>query len=333
MFAMTLALLAGLGSVVAARYAGWLGKVEPPREKEKEVQVLVAARNIFPGDLIDASYVRTRPLKPEEKSDYQQKQDDFLPAQPQAASLRVANKAIEADAPIRRRDLNDLKKPEPLNQRLLPNMRAVTSISTGSGETTRTAPLALNLRVIAKRNALWTVFAGLPENKAVNFTLEANSYRSALIEFGKTKGTLTLAPVSSAEQKALEERRERLLAGKDPKMLPVSFARAADKEVSAEEERVEQFVKGEYSVGTQDLIRIFDLQTSPPPQSPVVIEYFSGLQRTAIVRFSGEGEYQGVEDPRRMRPTAAQKAKPQAPTISFNAPGCGSKPGRKPGST
>jgi len=194
MFAMTLALLAGVGAVVATRSAGWFAKPEPP--KEKEIQILAAARNLFPGDLIDASYVKTRPLRPEEREDYEKNKASYLPPVTSAVTLRVAKNAIEADAPIRREDLKDLVKPEPLHQRLLPNMRAVnvsvekdhsaggliqegewvdvyltSNISANGQETTRTATLASGLRVIAKRNTLFQVLAPLPDNKPVHLSL------------------------------------------------------------------------------------------------------------------------------------------------------------------
>src|ERR1700722_17000280 len=213
MLALTLALLSGLGAVVAARYAGWLSKPEPPPVvKEREVQVLVAARNLFPGDVIDSTWVRVRPLRSDEMASYEANKDQYLPAAPGAAAMRVSKVAIEAESPLLRKHLQDMVKPDPLNQRLLPNMRALnlslqkdqsaggliqvgewvdvlltTTIAVGDQETTKTAVVASNLRVIAKRNALWQIFSGLPENKPVQFTLEANPYRTALIEFAKSK--------------------------------------------------------------------------------------------------------------------------------------------------
>ena len=110
-FALTLALLIGLGAVVGARWAGWLGRPEPPR---KEVQVLVAARNLFPGDVIDTTWVKARALRPEEMAEYEKNKQQYLPATAYAAALRVPKKPIEADSPILRNDLTDLVKPEPL---------------------------------------------------------------------------------------------------------------------------------------------------------------------------------------------------------------------------
>jgi Flp pilus assembly protein CpaB len=353
MFAMTLALLAGVGAVVATRSAGWFNKPEAP--KEKEIQVLAAARNLFPGDLIDASYVKTRPLRPEERDLYEENKADFLPPVVAAVTLRVANKPIEADAPIRREDLKEMVKPEPLHKRLLPNMRAVnvsvnkdqsaggliqegewvdvyltSNITAGSQETTRTALLASGLRVIAKRNILYQVLAPLPDNKPVNFTLEANPYRAALLEYGKSKGSITLVPVSAAEQQEFEERRKQALAVK-AEGLPVLFTAATAQEVQEEEDRVELFNRGDSPIGTADLVRIFDLKTPAPPRDSIQVETFNGLRRTSTTRFSADGEFVGVELPNQRggaaaaAPARSARAASAADTSAFNfsAPGCG----------
>ncbi|MFQ3651552.1 MAG: Flp pilus assembly protein CpaB [Gemmataceae bacterium] len=352
MFAMTLALLAGVGAVVATRSAGWFNKADAPKEKEKEIQVLAAARNLFPGDLIDASYVKVRPLRPEEREDYEKNKASYLPAVTTAVTLRVAKNPIEADAPIRREDLKEMVKPDPLHQRLLPNMRAVnisvqkdqsaggliqegewvdvylTSNITANGqETTRTATLATGLRVIAKRNTLFQVLAPLPDNKPVHFTLEANPYRAALIEYGKTKGAITLVPISAAEQKELEQKRKAALQA-NLEHLPVQFTAADESTIAEEEDRVEAFTRGEMPIGTADLIRIFDLKTPPPPQSALLVESFSGLKRTATTHFSPEGEYIGTDLPKRAgiaantSRTRGRNQTADASSFNFSAPGC-----------
>jgi Flp pilus assembly protein CpaB len=358
MFALTLALLAGLGAVVAARYAGWLGKPEaPPPAKAPDVKVLVAARNLFPGDMIDSSYVQTLTLRSDERAAYEKEKDQYLPPVPGAAAQRVASKPIEADSPILRKDLKEMAKPDALNLRLLPNMRAVnvslskdqsaggliqvgewvdvyltSSVSVGEQETTRTAPVARSLRIIVKRNVLWNVFAGLPDNKPVHFTLEANPYRAALLEFSKTKGSLTLVPLSAAEQRILEDRRGKLLAQREPRLLPISFAVAAPAEVSAEETRVDQFNKGEYTVSTADLVRLFDLTTPPPPRTNVVVEHFSGLNRTQFTHFGPDGEFLRTENMRGNRTRARAGQLPNGKGVSsfqFNPPDGGKAGGGK----
>src|SRR5262245_24128538 len=93
-FALTLALLIGLAAVVGARYAGWIGKQEPAARKEKEIPVLVAARNLFPGDMIESTWVKTRNLRGDEIKHFEANKDKYLPATAAAVSLRVASKTI-----------------------------------------------------------------------------------------------------------------------------------------------------------------------------------------------------------------------------------------------
>jgi Flp pilus assembly protein CpaB len=346
-FALTLAILIGLGAVVGARYAGYLGKAEPAK---KEVQVLVAARNIFPGDVIESTWVKARALRSEELAHYEANKQQYLPPVQTAAALRVPKRGIEADSPILREDLQEMAKPEALHTRLLPNMRAVnisvpkdqsaggliqvgewvdvymtTSISNDSGaETTRTAPIANKLRVIAKRNALWNVFAALPENKPVHFTVEANPYRAGLIEFARTKGTISLVPLSASEQRTLEEKRASLMGNKnaDPAVIPVAFADRNVGDYDREEVRVEALNNGEYAIGTTDLVRIFDLNTSAPPRPDVRVENFAGLKRNKTMNFASDGQFVSLEDPK-ARTTASGKKSGNGPSFQFTSPECG----------
>ena len=66
--------------------------------------------------------------------------------------------------------------------------------------------MAPSVRVVAKRNTLWPVFAPLPEGKPLQFTLEVNPYRAALIDYVSTRGNLLLTPLGAADQKALDEK-------------------------------------------------------------------------------------------------------------------------------
>lgn len=352
-FALTMALLIGLGAVVGARYAGWIGKQEPPPKKEKEIQVLVAARNLFPGDVIESNWVKTRVLRPEEIKHYETNKDKYLPAVNGAAALRVPTRPIEADTPILRDDLKELVKPDPLHARLLPNMRAVnisvpkdqsaggliqvgewvdvymttTITNENHQEMTKTAPIAHRLRVIAKRNALWTVLRELPEGKPVQFTIEANPYRAALIEYAKAKGVITLVPLSGAEQRLLEEKRIKVLNdAAEGKMLPVAFGAAPganNGDYDQEDGRVEGMNRGEYTVSSGDLVRIFDLKTPAPPKDEFTIQHFAGLKMTRHSRYSSEGTLISTEEVRggRFTPTVAKA--PPKPQFDFASPDCG----------
>jgi Flp pilus assembly protein CpaB len=346
LFALTLALLVGLGVTVMARLAGWFSK--PPEPAPKKIDpptVLVAGRNIFAGDLIDNTWVRTRPLRPGEQAHYDSHKDQYLPPVVEAAVLRVTRKNLEADTPILREHLEELAKPTALHQRLMPNTRAVnvagfkdqvaggliqvgewvdvyltTQIDTDDKvAVTRTAPIAHKLRVITKRNALWNIFAGLPDDKPVHFTLEANPYRASLIEFCKTKGNLSLEPLSAAEQASLEAQRNQVLkAGPNGDFKPVAFNNTNLGDYEEEESRVLALNRGEYTVGTADLIRIFDLKTPAPPLAQVKVDQFHGTQRLGTSRWNSEGEL--LEVPNGRGGSNATAAAASHPGFRFSLP-------------
>jgi Flp pilus assembly protein CpaB len=313
LFAITVAALLGLGAAVAAKAMGLFNRSAPPPPPPKEeIQVLVPTHNLFEGFTIQAADVKTRPLRADEMTYYKDHKDDYLPPVPQAAVFRVARKNIEAESPLFKQDLHDLTLAEPINQRLLPNMRALnvavnkdfcaggliqvgdwvdvhltSKVETAEGENsaTHTANLAHYVRVIAKRNILWPVLQALPDDHPVNFTLEANPYRAALIEFARTKGQLTLVSVPAREQQHLEEQRQAVLkSGK--RDLPTTFSESDSAEYRNEDDRVAAFVRGELTVGDTDLIRIFGITTPPPPKNPVTIQMYSGVEHDANVIFA-----------------------------------------------
>jgi Flp pilus assembly protein CpaB len=341
LFAVTVALLVGLGLAAVARMSGWLSRrVEAPPVKKPEIPVLVTARNVFAGDVIEQSWVRVRAMRPEEAARYEKTPDLFLPAVPTAAVMRVARRNLEADQLIAREDLQPLAKPAALNQRLLPNMRAVniavpkdrcaggmiqvgewvdvfltSNIDEGDPKaaTLRTAPIANKLRVVAKRNVLWTIYGTLPDDKLVHFTLESNPYRAALIAFAKTKGDLTLLPVSAAEQKALEAERNQALVSREPDQLEtVALFETESSEYRHEEMRVQAIIRGDLTVGNNDLVRIFGLTTPPPPLAQTHVEQMVGIGVRIPLTFNSAGEL--VDDGRRGGRAAA--ARGQAGSLS-----------------
>lgn len=352
LFALTLAVLVGLGTAAAIKVSGVFNKPEaPPPAKRPDVSVLVAARNIFKGDLIDTTWVTTRPLHPDEMEQYDKNKDQYLPSLPAATYLRVAAKNIEADRPIRREMLQDMTKPESLSMRLLPQMRAVNvsvlkdhaaggliqsgewvdvllTSTVDSGEntavSTHTACIAHRLRVIAKRNGLWPVFAPLPEDKPVTFTLEANPYRAALIEYGKSKGQLSLVAVSAAEQKALEERRAMAMAHVKPvSYAPVTMANST--EYQDEDNRVTGIINGDLAIGTADLVRIFGIKTTEPPAAPpakITVQQLTGSGRLYPAVFNADGT--PVDDGKPHVYVSGRRAgiDNSAPSIRFKAPKC-----------
>lgn len=320
LFALVIAILIGLGVAIAARMSGYFTTQKAPEPivvKKQEVLVLAAAKNIFAGDLIDSSSVRVRALKADEVEYYQKNKDGYLPPIPTAASLRIADKNIEVDQPILRSSLKEMAKPEALNARLLPRMRAVslslskersaggliqvgewvdvlltTKIERPGLSTVRTACIVPQVRVIAKRNTLWQVFAALPEDKPVQFTLELNPYRAALLDFCLNKGQLTLMPLPSSEQKKLEAQRVALLNLKEDAQL-VDFVPAIHLMTEEEDARVTAYGRGELVIGEADLVRIFDLKvqaTQPPPLATITIERVAGLQRFESAMFTSDGK-------------------------------------------
>jgi len=317
LFALTAAVLIGLGVAVAAKVGGLFNRpVEVARRPE--TQVLVAGRNLFAGDTIDASGVRVRALKETEVDAYAKNKDQYLPPVQAAAALRVAKSNIEADTPITRDMLKEMAKPQPINERLLPDMRAVnltlskersagglvqvgewvevlltSQIDGGDSlKTTRTAVIAPKVRVIAKRDSLWPVFAPLPAGKPVDYTLEVNAYQAALIEFSRLRGVLSLSPLPQAEQKKLEASRTERLAARTAGSNIRTYMTADTPE---EEVKLIQAVEqGSRVISEGDLVKLFDLKvekesTEPPPVT-MRVERFIGTKRVESALFTIDGK-------------------------------------------
>jgi Flp pilus assembly protein CpaB len=311
-FALSVAILLGLGVAVAAKLTGYFTQPTVAAEKKADIQVLVAARNLFAGDVIDPNGTRVRSLTAGELEHYQKYKDQYLPAVASAAFLRVPNKNIEADRPILRGDLEEMVKPKPLNTRLLPDMRAAnlsltkdqsaggliqvgewvdvlltSRIDGPGGHSTRTANLIPRVRVIAKRNSLWSVFAPLPERKPVEFTLEVNAYRAELLEFARTKGDLSLALLPASEQKKLEKRRDEAIKQVAFVPTPRHFMEPALSEAEDEDQRIVAVQKGELAVSEADLVRVFGLrvETTQPPSRTTEVQRMVGNKFVSSARF------------------------------------------------
>lgn len=313
LFALAAAVLIGLGVAVAAKMSGYFNRAEVV-VKRPDTLVLVANHNLFANDLIDNSGVRVRPIKDSEIEHYNKHKEQYLPAVPAAAILRVTKANITADSVITSDLLKEMVKPAPLNERLLPDTRAVnislskersaggniqvgewvdvylTSQISGDGQTTtRTAAIAPSVRLIAKRDSLWPVYAPLPKDKPVEYTLEVNSYRAGMIEFSRTKGQLSMSPLPAGEQKKLEAgRNERLAASKNGEPM----AMAPEEE---EETRLVQAVeKKELIISDEDLVKLFGVTveqkpTAPPPQVTTTVERYIGTKRVEAAIFTLDG--------------------------------------------
>jgi Flp pilus assembly protein CpaB len=232
-----------------------------------------------------------------------------------ATFLRLAEKNIYADQPILKEYLKELAKPEPLHTRLLPRMRAInlslpkeqtaggliqlgdwvdvlltcTIERKDQGPTTRTACIIPHSRVVAKRNSLWPIYAPLPEDKPIQFTLETNPYRAALIEFARTRGQLSMTGLPQAEQQKLEAMREQILQHGDSETSPVLFGTPTSVELDEEETRVLAYSRGELAITEGDLTRIFNVTSPAPPLAPVTIERMQGIMRSETAYFSPGG--------------------------------------------
>jgi Flp pilus assembly protein CpaB len=324
MFALIVAVLVGLGAAVAAKATGVFNRAEPKKEPPP-IMVLAAASNIFEGNMIQTADVRLRPASLQEVE--QLRRGELLPAMPQAAAKRFAKMSIPADAAMRKDYLEDLVAPGELRTRVAPGMRAVNlaipkhhaagglinvgdwvdiqlmaaieapavplpgGAAAAGGTTAQAAIITRAARVIAKRNSLWPVQTPLGPDCPVNFTLETNPYRAALIEFAKDKGTLVLLPVGDTDKRGLEARRNDMMnQSVNPNaVMNVSYNMAESKEYREEDNRVGDFLNGNYVISEGDLVRIFQLKYVPPtPPSPISkIEKVVGINTVGYSKGGG----------------------------------------------
>ena len=133
--------------------------------------------------------------------------------------------------------------------------------------------------MIVKRNTLYPIFAPMPEDQPIQYTLEANPYRAALIEYAKGKGQIAFETLPSSESEVLETRHKEVLKRASPSTPLVSFANLSEAEVKAETALVESTLRGESSVGDEDLTRIFALKSLAAPAQPIVLQQFVGGKR------------------------------------------------------
>lgn len=307
LFALIVAVLLGLGVAVGAKASGLLSRGEPKKDVPSPM-VLSAAVNIFEGTCLQANDVRLRPMRPDEADAY--KKGELLPALTQAAVRRFAKVNIPADTALRKDFLEDMTAPPNIKDRLAPGMNAVnvavpkahcaggminvgdwvnvqlvTNLDTPEGQsTTAAAIIARAVRVVAKRNSLWPVLQPLAHDAPVNFTLETNPYRAALIEFAKQKGQLVLMPLSEAERRGLEARRNDLFQGAG--VVQASYSNPDSPEYRDEDARVAAYNQGAYAISDADLMRIFNLKIEPPVEpTPMTIEVWSGVRRAGTVTF------------------------------------------------
>jgi Flp pilus assembly protein CpaB len=308
-FALALALLVALGAAAAAKAFGLFDKKPdpPPPEKPPAHKVLVAKVNLFEDMTVTADQVMIRELSAEDQEYMQRKygerwKEKLMPALVTAAHLRVPRRNILADQPLLKDDFTDQTLPDELSKRLEPNTRAVnvtvtkdrsgggvlrlgeyadvlltTEIGYGDAKELRTACIARGCKVIMKRNNPWTTMAADPDDKPMHFTLQANPYRAALIEYAQTHGQLSLQPAPTPA-----------------KTTSGTFSDPASPEYATEDQRVEKMRQGNLTIGDKDLARIFSLgppPVKPVPPPPTVIQHLAGVKDAGYTVIPHGGAY------------------------------------------
>lgn len=365
---LTLAVVVGLLVAVGIRYSGLLNpppvqpvavvpdvKPEPKPVPPPVPRILATVKNVFAGDTIEYTDIRARALRPEEMKDYEAHKADYLAPNELVALFRTPTRNLEADTPLKQADLMEMSKPEPLHTRLTPGTRALgVSIpkqqSAGgliqvgdwvdvyvTTEVARTdSPLksphtglvVKAAQVVAKRDTLYRIYSGLSDT--VQFTLAANPYRTALIEYARANGTLSLVPVSAEEKKKLDALRD--AAMKDAtKAQSLTVGNAETSEGRAELQRVNEYEAGTLGIGSGDMMRILALKPIPappappapmiPPPQPLPPAPTPPPPPTTIEVFTGTNKQQSAVFPANVPPQPApQPIPPPAPIIVVQQP-------------
>lgn len=344
LFAITLSLLLGLGAVAGARYAGLFDKKDAPLIPEKPVTIkmLVSKVTLYEGIATtpEMVMVRERQLSGEEERRYKEDPGKFMakymPASANAVNLRIPKRNILAESIL----LNDMFEdpelpPGPTDgKRVEAGYRAVnvqitkensvggtirlgdyvdvwlTSKTTlGSGkdktENISSACVAKGCKVVMKRNTIWPMLRADPDNKPISFTLQANPYRAAVIEYADNRGELSLRPAPAPTFKT-----------------PNDFSIPGNSEYGEENQRVEKVNDGVYTVGDPDLMRIFNLKPPapvPPPPSPVMTRriYGTDMFSPALYDPNGGGPLVPLNNPNGTAPPARN---PGPTAYSFSSP-------------
>jgi Flp pilus assembly protein CpaB len=275
--------------VVAARVTGFLDSKPVVEEVKKTngVPMLIAARNLFRNTAALEFDAKVRPMTEADHAMYDKYRDKMLAPIPSAVEYRILKVNVPAGVPLLEDMFEPQALPESVSVRLAPNMRAVNvvmdkpraagglpqkgeyvdvllsaTIRMNHGVSKDTAPMepftsaaiiARKLKIVAKRDTLYTLNIANPVDKPISFTLEANPYRAALIEYAKSRGFLTLqliAPTNLANQ-------------------PEPMVDRDSREYRDEDKRINEFMNNEHTITDADLERIFNLRTRPLPIQPV----------------------------------------------------------------
>ncbi len=301
-FILALCLLIALAAAAGAKYAGLFEKKAPPPPAAAAAppKVLVAKINLFKDVTVTADQVYVRELRPEEQSELEGRfgkswAEKLMRPLATAAHLRVPRQNILADTLLFASQFADQALPDSLSETLEPNTRAVnvavmkdkagggalrigeyvdvfltTRVAYDNKESLRTACIARSCKVVMKRNNPWTMMAADPDDKPVHFTLQANVYRAALIDYAQVHGQVSLLPVPI------------------PPKGNGSYSDPTSKEYATEDRRIEEMNRGERLIGDEDLVRIFQIPPTTPPSPPrplippIKIQHFNGVNEVGI---------------------------------------------------
>lgn len=285
--------------------------------------VLAAARNLYAGDTVRPGDVLLRVARPEEVAELEKNKPEYVQPVLEAVYFRFANKDIEADTPIKKAYLKEMAKPEAIHARLAPGARAVNVgayktnsaggliqvsdwvdvyLTTEVGRTdeptvksTHTGLVARHVQVIAKRDSLWSGLAPYANETSIQYTLAANPYRAALLDYAKTVGVLSLVPVSEKEKKKLDDAKQAALAD-EAKGTQLALSGLSASAADEEKKRIAEYEGGALSLGGEDIVKVLHLkpivvppvpviEPDPIPTPPVTVEIFSGTRKEGVASF------------------------------------------------
>lgn len=293
-FIIALALLIGLAAAAGGKYFGLFGPkpavAAPPPPPPPTV--ILSRVNLYEDIAVTSDQVYSRAVQPQEEASlratYGEAWRDKMITSASAAHLRVALKNIPADTILLRSHLSEAVLPPSMTAGLEPNMRPVnvavpkdkaaggvvrvgeyvdvfltTKITSGGREDMQTAPIARACKIIMKRNIIWPVSIGDPDNQPLKFTLQANPYRAALIDYAQSHGQLSLFPVAA------------------PLKTTSTFSDPNSSEYATEDQRIEELAQNRRTIGADDLARIFRVVPPTPVipgPPPVRVTHIFGTQ-------------------------------------------------------
>lgn len=285
LFGLTIAILIGMAVVFGVKSSGLFSRPVVVATNPDRPKVLVFRSGSFEGLASMSTDVIVRPVDDTEMDQYMKNKHKYMPPIPEAVNFRILARNVYSNEPLLKEHFKDLGLPESFGGLLGPGMRAVnlklpredagggplrkgdlvdvlltTSICTDPScqyPRTASAPIAFGLKIIIKNDSIFGRMKEL-DDKPMSFTLEANPYRAALIEFAKTKGRITLVPTGPHANK-----------GK------LDMTTGVNKD---EETRILRYQQNN-SITDRDLEEIFKLAAIPLPPPPIYVEHIGGIQQ------------------------------------------------------